>query len=62
MSPAEYTCPMHPEILESRPGSCPKCGMALEPKTITAEEEDNSELKDMQRRFLLAVLFTLPVV
>ena len=62
MSPAEYTCPMHPEILESRPGSCPKCGMALELKTITAEEEDNSELKDMQRRFLLAVLFTLPVV
>ncbi len=62
MSPAEYTCPMHPEILESRPGSCPKCGMALEPKTITADEEDNSELKDMQRRFLLAILFTLPVV
>lgn len=62
MSPAEYTCPMHPEILESSPGSCPKCGMALELKTITAEEEDNSELKDMQRRFLLAVLFTLPVV
>ncbi|MCH7691533.1 MAG: copper-translocating P-type ATPase [candidate division Zixibacteria bacterium] len=53
---------MHPEILESSPGSCPKCGMALELKTITAEEEDNSELKDMQRRFLLAVLFTLPVV
>ena len=62
MSPTEYTCPMHPEILESRPGSCLKCGMALELKTITAEEEDNSELKDMQRRFLLAVLFTLPVV
>ena len=62
MSPAEYTCPMHPEILQNSPGSCPKCGMALERKTITAEEEDNSELKDMQRRFLLAVLFTLPVV
>ena len=62
MSPAEYTCPMHPEILQNSPGSCPKCGMALELKTITAEEEDNSELKDMQRRFLLAVLFTLPVV
>ncbi|MCH7946387.1 MAG: copper-translocating P-type ATPase, partial [candidate division Zixibacteria bacterium] len=53
---------MHPEILQNSPGSCPKCGMALELKTITAEEEDNSELKDMQRRFLLAVLFTLPVV
>ena len=62
MSPAEYTCPMHPEILQNSPGSCPKCGMALELKTITAEEEDNSELKDMQRRFLLAVMFTLPVV
>ena len=62
MSPAEYTCPMHPEILQNSPGSCPKCGMALELKTITAEEEDNSELKDMQSRFLLAVLFTLPVV
>lgn len=62
MGTLEYTCPMHPEVLQNSPGSCPKCGMALEPKTITAEEEDNSELKDMQRRFLLAVLFTLPVV
>jgi P-type Cu+ transporter len=39
-----YTCPMHPEIRETHPGACPKCGMALEPKTISAEEEENPEV------------------
>jgi Heavy metal binding domain len=39
-----YTCPMHPEIREAHPGACPKCGMALEPKTISAEEEEDPEL------------------
>jgi Cu+-exporting ATPase len=40
----EYTCPMHPEIVRDEPGSCPKCGMALEPRTISlAEEESNPE-------------------
>jgi Cu+-exporting ATPase len=57
----EYTCPMHPEIVRDRPGSCPICGMALEPRMITAEAEDNPELKDMTRRFWVSVILTLPV-
>src|SRR4051794_34008029 len=40
---ALYTCPMHPEIEQDHPGTCPKCGMALEPKTITAATEDDGE-------------------
>jgi Cu+-exporting ATPase len=58
----EYTCPMHPEIVRDEPGSCPICGMALEPRTVTADEEDNPELRDMSRRFWLAAAFTLPLV
>src|SRR5215213_3466914 len=42
-----YTCPMHPEIEQDHPGNCPKCGMALESKTISAEPQDDSELRDM---------------
>ncbi len=57
----EYTCPMHPEIVRTGPGSCPICGMALEPRTITAGEEDNSELRDMTRRFVVGLVLTLPV-
>src|SRR5579884_1347339 len=49
-----YTCPMHPEIHQMGPGSCPKCGMALEPEVITGEEEQNPELIDMTRRFWIA--------
>jgi len=45
-----YTCPMHPEVEQDHPGECPICGMALEPKTVTAEPEDDSELRDMTRR------------
>ncbi len=56
----EYTCPMHPEIVQDHPGSCPKCGMALEPRTVEVEE-DNSELKDMSRRFLVSSLLAVPV-
>ncbi|ADE12097.1 heavy metal translocating P-type ATPase [Sideroxydans lithotrophicus] len=56
---ATYTCPMHPEVVSSRPGSCPKCGMALEPRNAT--EEDNIELNDMTRRFWLSVALALPV-
>src|SRR5262245_13636920 len=44
---AKYTCPMHPEIVRDHPGSCPKCGMALEPMEITAEVDDDGELRDM---------------
>ena len=56
----EYTCPMHPEIVRAEPGSCPICGMALEPRTVTATEEDNPELRDMTRRFWVSVAFTVP--
>ncbi|CCB86230.1 putative cation-transporting P-type ATPase [Parachlamydia acanthamoebae UV-7] len=55
-----YTCPMHPEIEQDHPGSCPICGMALEPKMFTVEEE-NSELHDMQMRFWISLLFTIPL-
>jgi Cu+-exporting ATPase len=51
-----YTCPMHPEVRQDHPGNCPKCGMTLEP-IIPLDEEDNSELKDFQRRFW----WTLPL-
>jgi P-type Cu+ transporter len=54
---AEYTCPMHPEVLQMGPGSCPKCGMALEPVNITLDSVDeiNPEYKDMLRRFWFSV-------
>jgi len=58
----KYTCPMHPEVVRNGPGSCPVCGMALEPLTISAEEEDNPELRDMTRRFWVSVALTLPVL
>ena len=57
----EYTCPMHPEIVRDAPGFCPICGMALEPRTATLEE-DNSELIDMKRRFWVSVAFSLPLL
>ena len=57
----EWTCPMHPEIVRDQPGSCPKCGMALEPMEATGEEE-NTELRDMTRRFWLAALFSVPLI
>lgn len=57
-----YTCPMHPEIVQKGPGACPKCGMALEPLTITAEEEANPELDDMTRRFWISAALTVPVL
>lgn len=56
----QYTCPMHPEILQEQPGDCPICGMALEATAIQVEEDD-SELRDMSRRFWLSLPFTLPV-
>jgi P-type Cu+ transporter len=57
-----YTCPMHPEIRQVGPGSCPICGMALEPVLATAETAPNPELLDMTRRFWLGLVLTLPVV
>ena len=56
-----YTCPMHPEILTERPGSCPICGMALEPQTVAVGGEVNPELLDMKRRFWVSAFLTLPV-
>ena len=56
-----YTCPMHPEIRQVGPGSCPICGMALEPLTVTAESEPNAELIDMTRRFWIGLVLTVPV-
>jgi len=57
----EYTCPMHPEIKQMGPGSCPKCGMALEPREVTAEEA-NPELTDMTRRFWISVALAAPML
>jgi Cu2+-exporting ATPase len=59
---ATYTCPMHPEIRQAGPGSCPICGMALEPVMPTAEEEENPELVDMTRRFWIALALSIPVL
>ncbi|HEX9396286.1 MAG TPA: copper-translocating P-type ATPase, partial [Burkholderiales bacterium] len=57
-----YTCPMHPEIRQSGPGACPKCGMALEPLVATAETQANPELVDMTRRFWIGLALSLPVL
>lgn len=58
-----YTCPMHPEVLQDHQGDCPKCGMALEPMGITGEdgEDDNAELRDMTKRFIISAMLSLPV-
>ena len=58
----EYTCPMHPEVVSDRPGPCPKCGMALEPRTVLADEGPNPELVDMTRRFWVGLALTLPLL
>ena len=57
-----YTCPMHPEVIKHRPGACPKCGMALEPRMGATRDERNSELEDMARRFKWSALFAAPIV
>ena len=56
----QYTCPMHPEVLQEDPGSCPKCGMALEPIDIRAKEK-NEEFGDMNRRFWVSMALSIPV-
>jgi Cu+-exporting ATPase len=58
---AIYTCPMDPEVQQVGPGSCPKCGMALEPMTITLDDAPNEELVDMRQRFWFSLVLTLPV-
>jgi P-type Cu+ transporter len=57
-----YTCPMHPEVRQTGPGSCPICGMALEPEVASAAEGPNPELASMTRRFWVALILALPVV
>ncbi|HEU4934938.1 MAG TPA: heavy metal translocating P-type ATPase [Vicinamibacterales bacterium] len=59
---AIYTCPMHPEVRQVGPGSCPICGMALEPERVTLDEGPNPELIDMERRFYTAAIFGSPVM
>lgn len=56
-----YTCPMHPEVRKRGPGTCPKCGMALEPEAPSLEDEENPELIDFRRRFWWSLPFTLVV-
>ena len=60
-SKTEYVCPMHPQIMRAAPGECPICGMALEPRTVTLEEEENPELRDMTRRFWVSTALAVPV-
>ncbi len=57
-----YTCPMHPEIERDHPGDCPKCGMALEPKTVSAEPEDDGETRVLARKFWIGLILTAPVL
>ncbi|BAM86180.1 copper-transporting P-type ATPase [Bradyrhizobium oligotrophicum S58] len=57
-----YTCPMHPEIRQEGPGTCPICGMALEPDVISLDDAPNPELADMSRRFWIGAVLSAPVV
>ena len=57
-----YTCPMHPEVTQIGPGTCPICGMALEPQDVTADEGPNPELIDMRRRLWIGAAFTVPLL
>lgn len=58
----EWTCPMHSEVVRDEPGECPECGMALEPREVSAQAEENPELKSMTRRFWVSVVLTVPVL
>ena len=59
---AVYICPMHPEIRQVGPGSCPICGMALEPEVASLDDQPNPELADMTRRFWIGLVLALPAV
>jgi Cu+-exporting ATPase len=58
----QWTCPMHPEVLESGPGACPICGMALEPLTPSLEPQDNPELAEMSRRLWVSATLSVPLL
>src|SRR6266480_4287873 len=57
-----YTCPMHPEIEQDHPGHCPKCGMTLEPKTVSADGEEQSEIRSLSWKFWIALILSIPVL
>lgn len=57
----KYTCPMHPEIVQDGPGTCPKCGMALEPMDPAEQSGDDAEYHDMRRRFVVGAIFAAPI-
>ena len=57
----EYTCPMHPEVVDTKPSACPLCGMALEPLTVSLDEGPDPELEDMTRRFRVSLWFAIPL-
>ncbi len=59
---AQYTCPMHPEVIQDGTGDCPDCGMVLEPMLVTADASSNPELIDFTRRFWVSVVLLLPLV
>jgi Cu+-exporting ATPase len=59
---AKWTCPMHPEVIRDKSGACPICGMALEPRTVTLEEQPNEELIDMRRRFIVSAILSVPIL
>ena len=59
---AEYYCPMHPEVVRDKPGVCPKCGMALEPRAALEMGDEGAHLKELRKRFLLSLVCTVPVV
>jgi Cu+-exporting ATPase len=61
-APTQWTCPMHPQIVRPQAGSCPICGMALEPRTVSPEPGRNPELVEMSRRFWAATALTAPLV
>ena len=59
---SKYTCPMHPEIVQDGPGTCPLCGMALEPMVASLDDGPNPELVDFTRRLVVSAAFSVPVV